>query len=185
MAYQVRVSLFDIEPEVWRRIIVPADIKLGKLSLVIQAAMGWTNSHLHQFKVGPVRYSDPRFELEIDHEDETKVRLQHIVPISPGSFIYEYDFGDSWNHVVVVEEEWPAEIDERELPCCVNGARACPPEDVGGSIGYGEFLEAFLDPGHEDHEQMVTWAGDEFDPEAFDVEEADQRVARAVRRKTS
>ena len=181
--YSVRVSLVGVEPEVWRRVAVPSSITLEKLNHVIQGAMGWMNSHLHEFEVGGMVYTDPEFELDVEHEDEAKVRLQDLVRRLPTVLLYQYDFGDSWSHVVLVEGHWLGEEEVSDLPRCVGGAEACPPEDVGGVPGYQHFLEAVQDPEHEEYESMRTWVGEEFDPRAFDLKEADGRL-KAVRRRS-
>jgi Plasmid pRiA4b ORF-3-like protein len=178
--YQLKVSLIGIEPEIWRRVVVTSNIKLSKLNHVIQGVMGWTNSHLHQFTVGSTIYSDPEFEMETDHEDESRVKLVELAPHPPSAFIYEYDFGDSWSHVVVVEDYWMGDPREIDLPLCVGGARACPPEDVGGNPGYEEFLRVVLDPTDEEHEGTLTWVGGAFDPDAFDAEEVNARLRRLL-----
>jgi len=176
--YQLKVGLIGIEPEIWRRIVVPSNIKFGKLNHVIQEAMGWTNSHLHRFMIGETIYTDVEFELEIDHGDESRVKLADVAPHPPSAFIYEYDFGDSWNHVVVVEDYWAGDDREVDLPICIGGACACPPEDVGGTRGYEEFLGVLRDPEDEEHESTLTWVGGSFDPEGFDLDAANARLKR-------
>jgi hypothetical protein len=177
-AYQLKVTLLDTDPEIWRRLLVPADIKLGKLNEVIQEAMGWSGSHLHEFVVGPVVYSDLAFELEHYHEDQSGVRLADIAPHIPSAFIHKYDFADGWNHLVVVEEYRTRGERDPDLPICVEGARACPPEDVGGTPGYEQFVIAVRDSAHEEHVSMLAWVGGAFDPEAFDVAAANARLRR-------
>jgi hypothetical protein len=182
--YQFKVTLKDTQPPIWRRIQVK-DCALDKLHEHIQTAMGWTNSHLHHFDSGGQRYGDPllvqeNFE-EMGYEDSTRTRLSDILPKTGKRFRfdYEYDFGDSWHHDVLVEGCVVAEPGGR-YPVCVEGARACPPEDVGGVWGYADFLDAIPDPGHEQHEDMLGWHCGSFDPEAFDAAKATKRMRRGL-----
>jgi len=168
--YQIKVTLKDSRPSIWRRIQAPGDISLSRLHAVLQIVMGWTNSHLHQFKAGGRYYGepDPEFTDMIEVVDERQVRLDQIAPHAKSHFVYEYDFGDSWEHELVVEEILPVEQGV-QYPRCMDGKRACPPDDVGGVWGYQDFLEAIRDPHNPEHEDMVEWIGGEFDPEAFDL----------------
>ena len=167
--YQIKITLKHIRPQVWRRIQVPADIKLGKLHRILQAAMGWYDAHLHAFRVGHETYGvsnpDPLFGTET--ENERNVRLDRIAA-EGDQLIYEYDFGDGWEHELLIEQVLPAEKGRR-YPLCLSGKRACPPEDCGGPPGYEHLLEVLRDPKHERHEEMREWIGGEFDPEAFDL----------------
>jgi hypothetical protein len=181
--YQFRITLLDTQPAIWRRIQVK-DGTLDRLHEHIQTAMGWTNSHLHHFKVGEQLYGDPdlmqeNFE-EMEYEDSTSTKLSAILPRSGRRFAfeYEYDFGDGWRHEVLFEGCLRAERGGR-YPICVEGERACPPEDVGGTWGYEEFLEAMADPNHERHEEYMGWSGP-FDPEAFDAAKATKRLRRGL-----
>ncbi len=168
--YQVKISLLEIEPEIWRRLLVPRGVRLDRLHEIFQVAMGWTNSHLHEFRVGDTRYSEPDPEYDKgDVRDERSVRLFEVARGVNDSFLYEYDFGDSWEHRVVVEKILAPEESPADLPVCLAGARACPPEDCGGMPGYESFLEALRDPAHEEHAAMLAWVGGSFDPEAFDL----------------
>lgn len=167
--FQLKITLAGVEPPIWRRVLVPADIRLGKLHDVIQRAMGWTDSHLHQYTVGDRRFSDPRCDDdgELEFEDERKVTLDRLVGTGQ-ALKYEYDFGDSWEHEVLVEKT--REPDPRmSYPACIAGARACPPEDVGGTPGYDRLLESLADPEDSERHEFLTWLGGVFDPEGFDV----------------
>ena len=126
------------------------------------------DAHLHAFRVGNTSYGQPDSELDDWMQDERRVRLAQIAPAEKSKFRYEYDFGDDWHHIVVVEKISPVERG-KTYPVCLAGKRACPPEDCGGPWGYSEFLEAISNPEHEQHEELLEWIGGEFDPEVFDV----------------
>ncbi|MBN1659996.1 MAG: plasmid pRiA4b ORF-3 family protein [Anaerolineae bacterium] len=168
--YQVKVTLEESKPPIWRRILVPGDATLARLHTIIQIAMGWSDSHLHQFIVGRTFYGEPHPDYGNEMRDERRVRLNQVVPEPGMRFRYEYDFGDSWMHTLLVEKILEPGPGQR-YPVCVKGERACPPEDVGGVWGYEDFLEAIGDPDHPEHEEYLEWAGDDFDAEAFDLQE--------------
>lgn len=182
--YQFKITLTEIEPSIWRRIQVE-DCTLDKLHEHIQTSMGWTNSHLHRFQIGEKRYADPMLmEEDMDeygYIESTTTMLSEIVPKTGKrlTFLYEYDFGDSWEHEVVFEGCLKTESGRR-YPLCLEGERACPPEDVGGSGGYEEFLETIADPDHEEHEQMLRWVGGKFDPEEFDPAAATKAMKKGL-----
>jgi hypothetical protein len=182
--YQFKITLQDIQPPVWRRIQVQ-DCTLDKLHEHIQTAMGWTNSHLHHFRINDKLYGDPMLMAEtfeeLNYADSTTTRLGDILPRNGErfGFAYEYDFGDSWEHEVLFEGSLPAEPGRR-YPLCVEGERACPPEDVGGSWGYMDFLEAISDPEHEQHDDMLNWIGRKFKPEAFNPVIATREMKRGL-----
>jgi hypothetical protein len=177
--YQLKIDLKDIKPPIWRR-VQTKDCTLAKLHDLIQTCMGWDDYHLHEFEIRGERYGDPR-QWEGDFGDGTevgkegKVRLSQLADQGIKKISYTYDMGDNWEHVVQIEKVLAAEPGVR-YPRCIAGERACPPEDCGGPWGYGDFLEAILDPKHEQHEELLEWAGGEFDPEAFDVEEVNARL---------
>ena len=179
--YQIKVTLNDSKPPIWRRILVRSDITLAKLHRIIQAVMGWADYHLHQFIVGRTYYGVPHPDYGgfVEMRDESRVRLNRIVPGERFKFRYEYDFGDSWLHTLLVEKILPPEPGQ-QYPVCIKGKRACPPEDVGGIWGYYGFLEATQNPDHPEHEEYLEWVGGEFDPEAFDLDEVN-RALRALR----
>jgi len=177
--YQLRISLDDISPAIWRRVTVPASATLRRLHGVIQKAMGWTNSHLHMFEFDGRQLGRPDPEGMMYLEDDALERL-HEVLIRPGDAIaYEYDFGDSWRHTVLLEEIHPAVAGATKTVRCIAGARACPPEDCGGLPGYQQFLEAILDPLHPEHRDMRDWVGRDFHPDTFDLADADRKVSRS------
>jgi len=171
--YQIKVTLRHSKPLIWRQLLVSGDATLFDLHKIIQVAMGWTNSHLHQFIVNGDYYSVPSEEDWQPVIDERKYRISQIASTEQSKFIYEYDFGDGWEHDVIVEKILPFDPKEK-YPHCLKGERACPPEDVGGIFGFEEFLEAIRDASHEEHESYVEWWGGVFDPEAFNVDETNQ-----------
>ncbi len=181
---QLRITLRYSDPPIWRRVLVPSDLSLAHLHDVIQRAMGWTDSHLHCFEIDGVPYGVPEQEMDdlaerMIHESGT--RLEDVIARAGKRFIYLYDYGDNWEHEVVVEELISTDT-ERHPVLCVAGERACPPEDVGGVGGYEEFLEATTDTEHEDHEQFLDWIGGEFDPEEFDLEGVNAGLGRLAGR---
>jgi pRiA4b ORF-3-like protein len=174
--YQLRVTLADVAPPVWRRVQLPGAYTLDRVHRVIQHAMGWMDLHLHSFEIDGVQYGEPDPEGELMLRDELEVRLD-AVAAKGTRFLYTYDFGDWWEHDVVVEDVVTAEPDER-YPVCVAGERACPPEDVGGGFGYAELLAALRDPTHPQHEQMRGLVRFGFDPEDFEPDRATTLVRR-------
>lgn len=181
--YQFKITLLESEPPIWRRIQVK-NCTLDKLHEHIQTAMGWTNSHLHQFEIDGERFGDPEL-IDDGFEgfhcvDSTVTKISEIIPKDAKrfQFTYEYDFGDDWHHEIIFEGCLRAEKGQR-YPICVEGERACPPEDVGGVWGYAEFLEAIADPKHEEHDRMLEWAGD-FDAEKFDAGKATKTMRRGL-----
>ena len=177
--YQLKITLKDSRPPIWRRILVAGDVSLAKLHGILQIVMGWTDSHLHQFTIHGRDYGVPDRELDFGHRtlSERRVRLFEVVYGEKDRFLYEYDFGDSWTHQILVEKIIPKE-EGKHYPVCVAGKRACPPEDCGGIWGYENFLEAIKDAGHPEHEDMIEWIGGGFDAEAFSLDEVNQRLRR-------
>jgi hypothetical protein len=174
--YQIKVTLRDSKPPIWRRILVPGNITLAQLHPILQVVMGWYDAHLHQFIVDGTYYGVPDPDDFVEVKDERRVRLNQIAPMETSKFIYEYDFGDSWEHELLVEKILSPEKGAR-YPVCIKGRRAGPPEDVGGVWGYDEFLEAIRDPDHPEHEDYLEWIGGEFDPEAFDLDEINDALS--------
>ncbi len=168
--YQLKVTLKYSRPPIWRRLQVASTDTLEDVHVALQIAMGWTNSHLHQFMKDGVCYGIPDEEFPSDMLDEIDCRLDHVLKKEKDTLIYEYDFGDSWVHEVVLEKILPFKVDVK-LPVCLKGSRACPPEDIGGVPGYEMFLEAIADPSHPEYEDMLEWIGGDFDPEQFDFAE--------------
>ena len=175
--HQLKITLMGVRPPIWRRLQVSSSINLRRLHDVIQAAMGWTQSHLYRFEVGGVDYGEPDRDYDGDVRSAKATALRKIAPAPGTAFLYEYDFGDSWQHRIEVEKVLPLEPGVR-YPRCLAGKRACPPEDIGGIWGYEEFLQAIRDPKHPEHAAMLEWVGGFFDPEAFDLRAVNDRLAR-------
>lgn len=177
--YQLKISLRDSEPEIWRRVLVSGGVTLKKLHRVIQEAMAWTDSHLHEFIVGKISYCEPDPEMEIGRsKNENRFHLYEIAPKAKGSFLYVYDFGDGWEHKIKVEKILDRDERYPGYSTCLGGEKACPPEDCGGIYGYYEMMEVREDPKHPEHENVIEWLGDEFDPETFDLEETNEMLKR-------
>lgn len=201
--HELKITLRGSKPPIWRRIAVPSDIRISDLHKVIQIVMGWDNYHLHQFIIPntqskPTReelasldwqaryekltmcrdrcWSDPRMEVE-GAEDERKVKLCELAPAVKSKFIYEYDFGDGWEHEIKVVKVGPP-VEGVNYPVCLAGELACPPDDSGGIWGYYGKLEILKDPKHEDYEDTLEWMGDDFDPERFDLEKVNAALAK-------
>jgi hypothetical protein len=176
--YQLKITLNEVKPPVWRRVLVP-DCTLVDLHEVIQVVMGWQNYHLYEFEVGGRRYTDPRGMDELDMEDASKVRLGKVATKVKAKLRYIYDFGDYWKHEILVEKVLPREA-KKAYPACIDGKRSCPPEDVGGPWGYMEFMEAIGDPAHERHDEFMEWRAG-FDPEIFDLNAVNRRLKGILR----
>lgn len=176
--YRLKITLLEIKPPIWRRIQAPASIKLCCLHTAIQVAMGWTDSHLHQWEKDGKNWGVPEWDEfgDLDLIDESRTRLADVLQSERDSMVYVYDFGDNWQHKMVLEKIIPVN-DVVNTPICIGGERRCPPEDVGGVSGYGQFLEAICDPRHEDYEDYVRWAGGHFIDE-FDLKAANETLSR-------
>ncbi|MEM9381545.1 MAG: plasmid pRiA4b ORF-3 family protein [Planctomycetota bacterium] len=170
-AFQIKVTLRDVRPPLWRRFVVPAAISLKSLHDVVQIAMGWLDCHLYSFESGGRRFIDPE-RMDDPWGEWSDVRETTLASLGPkaGSRIkYSYDFGDGWEHDLLVESVVQrGEVDA--LPVCVKGRRECPPEDCGGPFGYAQLLAGMEDPDGADPE-LLEWIPDDFDPAAFDLDE--------------
>jgi hypothetical protein len=176
--FQLKITLDEVSPAVWRRLLIPGGYTLDRLHRAIQYVMGWQNCHLHSFEIDGEHYGEPDPAGGLPVRDELDHRVDAV--LSKGSRLrYTYDFGDWWEHEIVVEDVLPADPEER-YPSCPAGERACPPEDVGGPEGYAAFLAALADPSHPDHEAMREWIGRRFDPDAFDPDRVGPLLRRMV-----
>lgn len=189
LVYQLKITLREVSrPPVWRRVLVPADATLRDLHDVVQQAMGWDDDHMHVFSTGWQEYGSP--DPELGHASDSKVRLSQVLT-GPGDRLrYTYDFGDDWEHDIVLEETRTA-VPGEAYPSCVTGKGACPPEDCGGPWGYAELKEVLADPSQGDHQDMLDWLGldrgADFDPGEFSPAEANRRLrplAQARRSRT-
>ena len=173
--YVVKVTLLGTSPPVWRRILVPRDISLRNLHRTLQTVMGWTNSHLHQFVCRKARLSDPRSRVGSTVADENRTKLGDLIGTVGARLLYEYDFGDGWQHELLLEEVLLG--DETFQQMCVAGKRCSPPEDCGGPQGFAELIQALQDPNHPSHDEACEWLGD-FVPESFSVDDVNRRLRR-------
>jgi hypothetical protein len=173
--HEMRVTLLDVTPPVWRQIRVPSALPLSTVHAVIQIAFGWEDRHLHEWRVGETIYglSDEDSWGE-DLRDESTALLAAVAPVD-SLLRYDYDFGDGWEHLVEVTAVVP--YSGQVVPvACLAGARACPPEDCGGPFGYEHLLDALRDPDDAEHEDVVEWLGDHFDPAEFDMASVNNRL---------
>ena len=191
-AVEVHVVLNDIEPAIWRRLIVPLNTTLAELHHFLQAAMGWTDSHLHEFDIGGLRYgniemlNEDRFEDDAQAFDAAQVRLKDFSRKPGTTFTYIYDFGDNWRHTITLEK-LVAITPTPKTASCIDGARCCPPEDVGSISGYEEFLRVLASTDAEDREEqrdLKRWSGGKFDPERFDLAKTDKKVRAPLKKRT-
>lgn len=180
---QLRITLLNVKPAVWRRVMVSANLTFLQLHKVIQAAMGWEDCHLHEFEVGRERIGisskEDSFLGDKPALPESKHRLSDMLA-NHKKFRYWYDFGDDWWHEITIEKRLDANPDEPPVRL-FDGENACPPEDCGGPWGYAELCATLSDPAHPERERMLEWLGDEFDPKAFDLAASAKRVSRCVR----
>jgi len=172
--YQLKVTILHSRPRIWRRVQVESGVTLDRLHDALQVVMGWTNSHLHGFRLHqPGQRGARRRLLPIESADEKVTRLRDLLRRPKDWCVYDYDFGDSWEHEVLLEEALPHSSPAR-YPKVLAGRGACPPEDVGGLPGYYHFLKVIRDPKHPEHRDMMEWAGNDFDPVAFDAQEVNR-----------
>ena len=179
--YQLKITLKNIRPPIWRRVLVPGHFTLRQLYVVIQVAMdGWGGGHLHEFEINGKHYGEqigPGEDWGVPIVDETQVKLADVVRGEKTKFLYIYDFGDDWEHEILVEKFLPIDA-EVTYPMCLKGKRSCPPEDCGGPWGYAELLGIWADPTHPEHEEQCEWLVEGFDPEDFDIEGVNTSLAR-------
>lgn len=182
IAYEFELTLCEVRPVVWRRFRVPANITFQRFHEVIQIVMGWQDYHLYEFRFGNVRASVPDgeyFILDDTHFDARRKRLRSFGLERNDILGYLYDFGDDWMHTLRVM--YPI-YDLRDQPdyLCIDGGRACPPEDVGGAVGYAHFLQIISQPSHPEYEEMRTWSGGNFSPTLFDRDAVNEELRRKL-----
>lgn len=182
-ALQLRITLLNVKPPVRRRVLVSANLTFLQLHNVIQAAMGWEDCHMHEFEVGKQRIGTSSKEDSFFGGEpalsESRHRLGETLA-NHKKFRYWYDFGDDWWHEITIEKRLDAMPDDQHARL-IDGENACPPEDCGGPWAYAELCAALADPAHAEHEEMLDWIGDDFDPKAFDLETSAMQVSRCVR----
>jgi hypothetical protein len=181
----LKITLDEVEPTVMRRIVVPAGIRLDRLHLVIQAAMGWINSHLYEFRIGGAGWGELDPDGVYDGPlDARKGRLAAVLAdAGRRTFSYLYDFGDGWSHTVKLEKIAPGVEGEANI-LLIDAVGRCPPEDCGGAPGYERLLEILGDPDHEEHEETLVWSGGQFDPARADLPALEGALDRLARRWT-
>ena len=179
----LKITLGHVEPKVMRRIVVPSDIRLDRLHLAIQAAMGWTNSHLYEFRIGGAGWGEPDPDGVYDGPmDARKARLAAVLAdAGRKTFSYVYDFGDGWDHTIKLEKIVPA-IEGEPVLLLLEAAGRCPPEDCGGPSGYERLLQILADPEDEEHDETLTWCGGSFDPIPADLPTLEADIDRLARR---
>ena len=182
--FRIRIDLARYRPKIWRRLLIRSDLPLYDFHLAIQIAMGWENSHLHQFIKDKTFYSE---RLEDDwtwddshNKDYEGMIISDLLIKEKDKIEYEYDFGDGWVHEIKLEKILPAD-EAMKSPVCTDGALASPPEDCGGIWGYAQMLEILKDPGHGQHEETLEWVGETFDPEFFDIEAVNKLLKKHLR----
>ena len=177
--YQIQIALRRSKPKIWRRILVPSDLLLSDFHKIIQTTMGWTNSHLHQFIKDQTFYTrkmaDDDFWGEMDNIDYTEMKISDLLKKEKDKIIYEYDFGDGWEHDLILEKI-DTNGENKNIPTCLTGKNNCPPEDCGGIWGYANMLEILKHPDHEEYEEYIEWLGEKFDPKYFDKNEINKML---------
>ena len=177
--YQIQIALTRFKPKIWRRLLIPSDLLLADFHMIIQISMGWTNSHLHQFIKNRTFYTErmPDDDTwgEMNNVDYKKIKISDLLKKEKEKIVYEYDFGDGWEHDVLLEKILPGD-EKRKFLICLAGKMHCPPEDCGGVWGYADLLEILKNPKHEEYDSYMEWLGGEFDPEHFDKDEVNKML---------
>jgi hypothetical protein len=175
--YQMKVTLEDISPPIWRRIQVTSDTTLSRLHRILRTIMGWSDYHLHEFDIDGVTYGKPDKEDIFKVRNEKNVSLNQVVSGERTRFTYIFDFGDFWRHKILIEKILPLEPGTK-YPICIKGKRTSPPEDCGGPGGYFEILKVLQNPNYPEHDEMLKWIGGSFDSEAFDIDEINRKLEK-------
>ena len=176
--FTLKIILLGTKPPVWRRIQVLDSINLGDLHYVVQCVMGWDDCHLHQYHSGKKRYGVPCPDEDYyPVHDESQFVLADVLKRKGAKLRYEYDYGDDWQHEIVLESRVAA-TSEHTHPVCLDGARNCPPEDVGGVWGYAELLESVSDPRHPSRRRFEEWLDEVYDPDRFELDEINKVLKR-------
>lgn len=184
--FQLKVTLLGTMPPIWRRMLVPANMTLAQLHNVLQDAMGWQDCHMHEFCAGHRRFGQPdpedRFMGTPPVENKRTVHLSDVLSRVRAKVIYTYDFGDSWEHGIVLEKRLPADPGTT-YPVCTGGERACPPEDCGGIPGFYDLLEALGNPVHDRHDELQDWIEDNYNPDVFSIDDVNRMLTPLRRRR--
>jgi hypothetical protein len=179
--FTLKVTLKGVQPPVWRRLLVPATCTLAKLHKAIQSSFGWEDCHLHLFLIRGEEFGSPDAE-ENDGASSERATLKKLDLRAKEKFRYEYDFGDCWEHDVTVEDRHVAVLPPKE-PICIDGKGACPPEDCGGAWGYQDMLATLRDPSDPRYKEIKEWLDtDHWDAAAFDLDEVNDRMNKALAR---
>lgn len=175
--YQIQIVLKGSKPKIWRRLLIPSDTLLPNLHQIIQISMGWEGGHLHQFEKNDICYSMKSIEDDmwggLDVVDYKRIKISSLLIREKDKIKYEYDFGDSWEHDVILEKITDT-VEKPKHAVCIGGKMNCPPEDCGGIWGYEDLLEIIKNPGHKEHQEMIDWVGEDFDPEYFSKDEVNE-----------
>jgi len=175
--YQIQIALKGFKPKIWRRVLIPSDLPLADFHNILQTTMGWTNSHLHHFIKNKTFYTMRMEEddmwTEMNNVDYTELKVSDLLKTEKEKILYEYDFGDGWEHDIILEKILPYDS-KIEYPICITGKMNCPPEDCGGVWGYADMLDILKQPKHKEYKSYIEWLGGEFDPEYFDKEEINE-----------
>ena len=177
---QLKIYLKNIDPKIWRRFLVSDNILFHQLHNILQEIMGWENYHLYSFDIDGMRIElpDEGGYSENESENSKKIKLNKFIGAEKKKFDYLYDFGDSWEHEIIVEKiskNLPENV--KQIPYCLEGERACPPEDCGGVLGYEELIEISKDKNHPDYEERIKdWLGEDWDFEKFNINEINKKL---------
>ncbi len=178
--YQIKVGLLEINPLIWRRFLVPSSVTLHRLHLVLQDVMGWQNYHLYRFQIGKDEYGEPDPDNEfneLDFKNSKRTKLCNVIREKNSIFLYEYDFGDSWEHQMLVEDVLER-VPEKQYLLCIAGENSCPHEDSGGPYGYAEMMEIIRNPSHEEYRSTKIWLGKGFNPRKFDLAAVNKKLSK-------
>lgn len=182
--YQIQITLAGYKPKIWRRVLIQPDMLLSDFHIVIQIVMGWENSHLHQFIKNKTFYTlrleDDWTWEEMKNVDYKEIKISNLLSTVKERIDYEYDFGDSWHHDIILEKILPGDK-KIKYPVCIDGNLACPPEDCGGIWGYAEILEILKNPEHEAYKGYREWIGKQFDPDKFDKDAINKNLRKYMK----
>jgi hypothetical protein len=174
---QFKITLKHIEPKIWRRFLVRDTITFADMHHIIQTVMGWEDDHLHQFALSKYDYIGNVGQMPGEVEDERKIPVKKIFGAPKVKITYEYDFGDGWEHELILEKILEEEKGMK-YPHCVKGENSCPPEDCGGPWGFADMMEKLKAADSEEKEELLEWLGDDYDPSSFDLVDINKQLSR-------